>query len=89
MSVTASQTIEGASPIGKSPLGDGHRSGGDPVAGSRESAGEHRIFRKNNRYLEPEKCHGESGKTTVEHIGVIVSHNSLAVDLVKAAVVLE
>ena len=30
----------GASPIGKSPLGDGHRSGGDPVAGSWEFPGE-------------------------------------------------
>jgi hypothetical protein len=41
-SVTARQTIEGTTPIWKWPLGDGHRKRGDPVAGSRESAGEQR-----------------------------------------------
>ena len=46
-----------------------------------------KVLRKNNLYLKPEKCEFE--KTMVEYLGVIVSHNSLSVDPVKAAAVLE
>jgi RNase H-like domain found in reverse transcriptase/Reverse transcriptase (RNA-dependent DNA polymerase) len=45
------------------------------------------ILRQNNLFLKPEKCEFE--QMTVEYLGVIVSHNSLAVDLVKAAAVHE
>jgi Reverse transcriptase (RNA-dependent DNA polymerase) len=45
------------------------------------------ILRQNNLFLKPEKCEFE--QTTVEYLGVIVSHNSLAVDPVKAAAVRE
>ena len=45
------------------------------------------ILRQNNLYLKPEKCEFE--KMTVEYLGVIISQNSMAVDPVKAAAVLE
>jgi hypothetical protein len=38
-------------------------------------------------FLKPEKCEFE--KTTVEYLGVIVSHNTLAVDPIKAAAIRE
>jgi hypothetical protein len=43
------------------------------------------ILRRNNLYLKPEKCEFE--KTTVEYLGVIVSHNTLAIDPIKGAAV--
>jgi hypothetical protein len=43
------------------------------------------ILRRNNMYLKPEKCDFE--KTTVEYLGVIVSHNTLAIDPIKGAAV--
>jgi hypothetical protein len=46
-----------------------------------------RILRDNNLYLKPEKCEFE--QTTVEFLGVIVSHNCLAVDPVKTAAIQE
>ena len=45
------------------------------------------ILHQNNLYLKPEKCEFE--KMTVEYLGVIISQNSMAVDPVKAAAVLE
>ena len=46
-----------------------------------------KILQENHLYLKPEKCEFE--QTTVEYLGVIVSHNSLAVDPVKVATVRE
>jgi RNase H-like domain found in reverse transcriptase/Reverse transcriptase (RNA-dependent DNA polymerase) len=46
-----------------------------------------KILRENNLFLKPEKCEFE--KTTIEYLGVVVSHNSLAVDPIKAAAIHE
>ena len=46
-----------------------------------------KILRENNLFLKPEKCEFE--KTTIEYLGVVVSHNSLAVDPIKAAAIRE
>jgi len=45
------------------------------------------LLRKNNLFLKPEKCEFE--KTEVEYIGVIISQNSVKIDLVKVAGVTE
>ena len=60
-----------------------------------ESLEEHRkvtrrvleILEKHQLYLRPDKCEFE--KTTVEYLGVIISHNSVAMDPVKVAGVAE
>src|SRR6266545_2482630 len=38
---------------------------------------------KNKLYLQADKCEFE--KTTIEYLGVIILHNSVAIDLVKIA----
>jgi hypothetical protein len=43
------------------------------------------ILRQNKLFLKPEKCEFE--KETVEYLGVIISHNTLAVDPVKSEAV--
>ena len=45
------------------------------------------ILEKHKLYLRPDKCEFE--KTTVEYLGVIISHNSVAMDPVKIAGVTE
>ena len=45
------------------------------------------LMEKHKLYLKPEKCEFE--KTTVEYLGVIISHNSVAMDPVKIAGVQE
>jgi len=60
-----------------------------------ESLEEHRkvtrrvleILERHQLYLRPDKCEFE--KTTVEYLGVIISHNSVAMDPVKVAGVAE
>jgi hypothetical protein len=41
------------------------------------------VLEKHKLYLQPDKCEFE--KTTIEYLGVIISHNSVAMDLVKVA----
>ena len=45
------------------------------------------LLQKHKLYLRPDKC--EFQKTTVEYLGVIISHNSVAMDPVKIAGVTE
>src|SRR6266581_8984979 len=45
------------------------------------------LLEKHKLYLRPDKCEFE--QTTVEYLGVIISHNSVAMDLVKVAGVAE
>ena len=45
------------------------------------------LLEKHKLYLRPDKCEFE--KTTVEYLGVIISHNSVAMDPVKVAGVAE
>jgi len=45
------------------------------------------LLEKHKLYLRPDKCEFE--KTTVEYLGVIISHNSVAMDPVKVAGVSE
>ena len=45
------------------------------------------LMERHKLYLKPEKCKFE--KTTVEYLGVIISHNSVAIDPVKIAGVQE
>ena len=45
------------------------------------------LLEKNKLYLRPDKCEFE--RTTVEYLGVIISHNSVAMDPVKIAGVAE
>jgi len=45
------------------------------------------LLEKHKLYLHPDKCEFE--KTTIEYLGVIISHNSVAMDLVKIAGVTE
>jgi len=45
------------------------------------------LLEKHKLYLSPDKCEFE--KTTIEYLGVIISHNSIAMDLVKIAGVTE
>jgi len=45
------------------------------------------LLEKNKLYLCPDKCEFE--KTTVEYLGVIISHNSVTMDPVKVAGVAE
>jgi len=40
-------------------------------------------MRKHKLYLKPEKC--EFQKTTIEYLGVIISHNHVSMDPVKIA----
>ena len=41
------------------------------------------LLEKNKLYLQADKCKFE--KTTIEYLGVIISHNSVAIDPVKVA----
>jgi len=41
------------------------------------------LMRKHKLYLKPEKC--EFQKTTIEYLGVIISHNHVSMDPVKIA----
>ncbi len=41
------------------------------------------LLEKNKLYLQADKCEFE--KTMIEYLGVIISHNSVAMDLVKVA----
>ena len=45
------------------------------------------LLEKHKLYLRPDKCEFE--KTTIEYLGVIISHNSVAMDPVKIAGVTE
>ena len=45
------------------------------------------LLQKHNLYLKPEKCEFE--KTEVEYLGVVISHNSVRMDPVKVARVIE
>src|SRR6266700_2430793 len=45
------------------------------------------LLEKNKLYLQPDKCEFE--RTTIEYLGVIISHNSIAMDPVKVAGVAE
>jgi hypothetical protein len=45
------------------------------------------LLEKHKLYLQPDKCEFE--KTTVEYLRVIISHNSVAMDLVKVAGVVD
>jgi len=45
------------------------------------------LLEKHKLYLRPDKCEFE--KTTVEYLGVIISHNSVSMDPVKIAGVTE
>ncbi len=45
------------------------------------------LLENNKLYLRPDKCEFE--RTTVEYLGVIISHNSVAMDPVKVAGVAE
>jgi len=45
------------------------------------------LMRKHQLYLKPEKCEFE--KTTIEYLGVIISHNCVSMDPVKIAGVQE
>ena len=45
------------------------------------------LMAKHKLYLKPDKCKFE--QTTVEYLGVIISHNSVSIDLVKIARVQE
>jgi len=45
------------------------------------------LLEKHKLYLRPDKCEFE--KTTVEYLGVIISHNSVAMDPVKVSGVVE
>ena len=40
-------------------------------------------LRENNMYLKPKKC--EFAKERIEYLGMIISHNSVSMDLVKLA----
>ena len=41
------------------------------------------LLQKHKLYLQPDKCEFE--KTTIEYLGVIILHNSVAMDPVKIA----
>jgi len=41
------------------------------------------VMRKHKLYLKPEKC--EFQKTTIEYLGIIISHNRISMDPVKIA----
>jgi len=41
------------------------------------------LMRKHKLYLKPEKC--EFQKTTIEYLGIIISHNRVSMDPVKIA----
>jgi len=45
------------------------------------------LLEKHKLYLRPDKCEFE--KTTIKYLGVIISHNSIAMDPVKIAGVTE
>jgi len=45
------------------------------------------LLEKNKLYLRPDKCEFE--RTTIEYLGVIISHNSVAMDPIKVAGVAE
>ena len=45
------------------------------------------LLEKHKLYLHPDKCEFE--KTTIEYLGVIISHNSVAMDPVKIAGITE
>jgi len=45
------------------------------------------LLEKHKLYLQPDKC--EFVQTTIEYLGVIISYNSVAMDLVKVAGVVE
>jgi hypothetical protein len=42
-----------------------------------------KLLEENKLFLKPDKCEFE--KTRVEYLGVIISHNSIEIDLVKVA----